>query len=82
MAGIGDGRVILNWVPVTGSTRVEAIAYDPDTETIYARFHEGVEWWYGACPPMIWEEFSSPNTSKGQYINQILNGHPNGRHVG
>jgi hypothetical protein len=74
--------MILDWIPIGDSTRVAAIAYDPDTETIYARFHDGVEWWYGACPQMIWEEFISPNTSKGRYINQVLNGHPHGRHVG
>lgn len=43
---------------------------------------DGPEWWYGSCPQLTWEEFSSPNTSKGQYINQVLNGHPNGRYIG
>lgn len=74
--------MILNWIPVAGSTWVEAIAYEADSETIYVRFHEGAEWWYGSCPQHVWEEFSSPNSSKGQFINQVLKSHPNGRHVG
>lgn len=56
--------MILNWIPVAGSTRVEAIAYDADSETIYVRFNEGSEWWYGSCPQHVWHEFSSPNSSK------------------
>jgi KTSC domain len=72
---------MLDWIPVTGSSRIVAMAYDPTTETIHVRFPNNVEWWYAACPPHIWEEFSSPNTSKGQYISQVLNGHSNGRSV-
>jgi KTSC domain len=74
---------MLNWIDVMDSTRITAMAYDSQTETIYVRFRDdGVEWWYGGCPPHIWEEFSSPATSKGQYIARSLNGHENGRWVG
>jgi hypothetical protein len=31
--------------------------------------------------PQTWEEFSQPGRSKGQYIHQVLNHRPNGRHV-
>lgn len=72
---------MLTWTPVADSTRVVAIAYDPDIETIYVQFPNGVEWYYANCPPIVWEEFSAPGTSKGQYISQILNHHPHGRHV-
>lgn len=70
-----------DWLPVVGSTRVVAIAYDPDNEIIYARFPDGTEWFYSNCPPTTWEDFSSPATSKGQYIAQVLNYRPNGRRV-
>lgn len=70
---------MLDWIPVTDSQRVVAIAYDASAEVIYVRFPNGVEWWYAGCPPQTWEEFSAPGTSKGTYIHQILNGRQNGR---
>jgi hypothetical protein len=73
---------MLDWTPVTDSDRVVAVAYDVETETIYARFPDGVEWHYAACPPHVWEEFCQPGTSKGRYIHQVLNGKPNGKHIG
>ena len=41
-----------------------------------------LRWWYGECPPHMWEEFASPATSKGQYIHTTLDGHPKGRFEG
>ena len=73
---------MLEWTPVTGSARIVAEAYDANTEMIYVRFPNGVEWWYAACPPHVWEEFSSPGQSRGQYISKVLNFKPNGRHGG
>ena len=73
---------MIEWKPVTGSTRINAEAYDPDTERIYVRFPDGTEWWYAACPPNVWEEFSAPGQSRGQYIHRVLNHKPNGRHAG
>jgi hypothetical protein len=73
---------MIEWIPVTSSTRIVAEAYDPETETICVRFPNGVEWWYAACPPHVWEEFSSPGQSRGQYIHRVLNFKPNGRHAG
>lgn len=72
---------MINWIPVD-STRIVAEAYDPDTETIYVRFPDGVEWCYRACPPDIWEAFSAAGQSRGQYIHQVLNLKPNGRYGG
>ena len=71
---------MIEWIPVS-SSRVSAIAYDSATETIYVRFHDGMEWAYQGCPPSIWAEFSSPTTSKGRFINDVLNFRPNGRHA-
>ena len=50
---------MIEWFPVTGSSRIAAEAYNLETETIYVRFHDGVEWWYSACPPNVWEEFTA-----------------------
>jgi len=72
---------MINWIPVIGSNRVVAEAYDPETERIYVRFTGGVEWWYGACPPQVWEEFTAPGRSRGQYIHSVLNHKPNGPHA-
>jgi len=46
---------------VAGSSRIVAEAYDPEAETIYVRFPDGVEWFYAACPPMFGS--SSPRRS-------------------
>lgn len=73
---------MLDWTPVEGSGRIVAEAYDPEAETIYVRFPDGVEWWYAACPPHVWEEFTAPGQSRGAYIRSVLNHKPNGRHGG
>jgi KTSC domain len=73
---------MIEWIPVSNSTRIIAEAYDPETETIYVRFLDGVEWWYSACPPQVWAEFTAPNQSRGQYINDVLDFKPNGRYGG
>ena len=71
---------MIRWIDVTDSSRVSAVGYDSDAETIYARFPDGVEWWYSDCPPHIWEAFTAPGQSKGGYIRRTLDHHPNGRH--
>lgn len=69
---------IIEWISVDNSTRIIAEAYDPDTETIYVRFLNGVEWYYKDCPPHVWKEFTSQ--SRGQYINRVLTSKPHGRY--
>lgn len=69
---------MLEWIPVT-SSRMTHVAYDAAAETIYVRFRDGVEWWYGSSPQSSWEEFMAPTTSKGRYIHDILDGRPKGR---
>lgn len=73
---------MINWISVASSERITAEAYDPEAEKIYVRFPDGVEWWYSACPPQVWEEFTAPGQSRGQYIRSVLNYKPNGRHAG
>ncbi len=71
---------MINWIEVVDSERVSAVAYDSEQETIYVRFRSsGVEWWYGQCPPQVWEQFNMPGTSKGRFIHDELDAHPNGR---
>ncbi len=73
---------MIEWMAVSGSTRVVAEAYDLESETIYVRFPSGVEWCYSGCPPHIWEEFTAPGQSRGQYIHRVLNHRPNCRYAG
>ncbi len=73
---------MIEWKPVSGSTRIVAEAYDSASEKIYVRFTNGVEWWYAACTPHVWEEFTAPGQSRGQYIKRILDFKSNGRHSG
>lgn len=73
---------MIEWIPVTGSSRITAEAYDPETETIYVRFPDAVEWQYSACPPSVWGEFTAPGQSRGRYISSVLDYKPNRRHVG
>jgi KTSC domain len=71
----------LEWIDVPDSARVSAIAYDEEAEVIYVRFTNGdLEWCYEECPPHVWDEFSNPSQSKGQYIHQVLNHKPHHRH--
>lgn len=70
---------MIDWIPVSGSSRIVAEAYEAEAETIYVRFPEGVEWYFAACPPDVWERFTAPGQSRGQFITQILNHKPNGR---
>ena len=73
---------MLEWTPVEGSSRIVAEAYEAETERIYVRFTDGVEWWYAACPPQVWQEFTTPGQSRGQFIHEVLNHKPHGRHTG
>ena len=73
---------MIEWIPVQGSSRIVAEAYNPETETILIRFPDGTEWSYSACPPAVWEEFTAPSQSRGQYIAQVLDAKPNGRWSG
>jgi hypothetical protein len=73
---------MIDWQPVTGSTRIVAEAYVPESETILVRFPDGVEWAYSACSPSVWEEFTASGQSRGQYIATVLNAKPHGRWSG
>jgi len=70
------------WTSVNGSRRIIAESYVPEVETILVRFPDGVEWAYSACPPQVWEEFSAPGQSRGEYISRVLDAKPNGRWSG
>lgn len=72
---------MIEWQPVSGSTRIVAEAYDAESERIYVRFPNNVEWWYAACPPTVWAEFTAPGQSRGKYIHSVLNHKPNGRNA-
>lgn len=69
---------MINWQPVTGSSRIIAEAYLSEAETILVRFPDGVEWFYSACAPFVWHEFTAPGQSRGKYIANVLDAKPNG----
>ena len=73
---------MIEWLAVEGSSRIVAEAYEAETETILVRFPNGVEWAYSACPPSVWEEFTAPGQSRGQFIARVLDAKPNGRWSG
>lgn len=70
-----------DWQPVD-STRINAEAYDPETETIYVRFPNGIEWCYEACPPDVWEAFTGPGQSRGAFVREVLDSKPHHRWEG
>lgn len=70
---------MIEWKPVSGSSRIVAEAYLLESETILVRFPNGVEWAYSACPPATWDEFTANGQSRGRYIAAVLNDKPNGR---
>lgn len=72
---------MIEWQPVGDSKRIVAEAYDVESERIYVRFPDNVEWWYAACPPTVWAEFTKPGQSRGKYIQNVLNHKPNGRNA-
>lgn len=73
---------MIAWQVVTGSSRIVAEAYIPETDTILVRFPDGVEWAYAACPPSVWQEFTTPGQSRGQYIATVLDHKPKSRWAG
>ena len=70
-----------DWRPVV-SERITHEAYDASMERILVRFPDGVEWCYEACPPNVWDEFTTSGQSRGQYIHQVLNHKPHHRYDG
>ena len=66
---------MIEWIDITDSKRVTAVAYDSDEERILVRFPGGIEWQYNGCPTRTWDEFMAPGQSKGQYIDRQLNHH-------
>lgn len=69
----------IDWTPVDQSKRIIAEAYLRDEETILVRFPNGTEWAYSACPEHVWEEFTAPGQSRGEYIAAVLDHKPHGR---
>lgn len=69
---------MIEWIEISDSERVTAVAYDVDEERILVRFPKGVEWQYQNCPPIVWDQFMTPGQSKRTFIHDQLNNHPHG----
>lgn len=69
----------IEWIDVPESYRISAMAYDEENERILVRLRRsGKGWQYAGCPRSVWEDFSSPATSKGAFIHERLNFHQHG----
>lgn len=71
----------LDWIDVPDSSRVKAMAYDSESESIFTRFRDGTEWQYEGCPLHVWEAFTADGVSKGAFISSTLDHHVNHRYV-
>lgn len=73
---------MIEWQPVAGSSRIVAEAFVAEQETILVRFPNGKEWAYSACSQVVWEQFTAPGQSRGEYIAEVLNAKPHGPWAG
>ena len=70
---------MIDWIDVSDSERVSAVAYDAEEERILVQFKDSeVLYQYRGCPPFIWDEFMDARTSKGKFIHERLNQHDHG----
>lgn len=65
----------LRWIEMDSSA-VDRAAFDMEAETIYVRFKSGATYRYYQCPQQVWEEFTTPGQSAGQYVNHTLRHKP------
>jgi hypothetical protein len=57
---------------------IQAIAYDPASETIYIQFPDGRRRWYEECPVTTWEALTHPDTRIAHYEATVLSHKPSG----
>ncbi|SIM23026.1 hypothetical protein [Mycobacteroides abscessus] len=70
---------MVDWNPVTFSTRIVAEAYLPERGSILVRFIDGVEWEYRNCSLDVWKAFTAPGQSRGEFIHDVLDHQPHGK---
>ena len=70
------GTLLPSWIPVTGSSRIVAAAYESQRQAVHVRFPDGAEYCYEERSQNIWSQFITPGVSKGAFINSDLNKHP------
>lgn len=68
----------MDWQIISGSSWVRAIAYVKESKQIFVEFLDGHQHVYQECAEETWNDFSSPGTSLGGFINRTLNHHPHG----
>lgn len=69
---------MVDWYPVTSSSRIVAEAYLADREIILVRFPNGAVWAYRNCSLADWHAFTAPGQSRGKFIATVLDKKPNG----
>ena len=71
-----DRELPTSWRPIE-SSRISEAAYNPKTHTLFVRFvkplPEGTPWIYEDVPPNVWRNFLR-SSSKGKFVNRVLNG--------
>lgn len=60
-----------DWMPVYGSSIVQAIRYDEGKREVEVRFSAGDVYAYEDVPPEVWNELVNAG-SKGRYVNIVL----------
>ena len=73
---------MIEWQPVAGSSRIVAEAFVAELKTIRVRFPNGKEWACSACSQAVWEQFTAPGQSRGEFIAEVLNAKPHGPWAG
>jgi len=60
------------WIPTPGSSHVEQIGYEPDTQDVYVQFlDDGSVYRYRDVPMTVWNQFLASG-SKGRFVEVIL----------
>jgi hypothetical protein len=61
------------------SSRVKQMGYDPENEQLFVRFvkpeGQGTPWVYENVPESVFEQFQR-SSSKGKFVNEVLNRYP------
>jgi hypothetical protein len=66
----------LEWIGVTNSTLVSAVAFDEAAERIFVKLHSGKVWLFDDCTSDLWEAFVSSGISKGEFMTGVLERRP------
>lgn len=67
--------------PVTGSSNIASIGYDPVTKTCYVRFHGGGHYAYENVPQEKFDTFLAAAKADGTSTGKHFHAHIKGQHA-